>query len=247
MVRRSRVAWPRMATAAFVVVCVSAFGCATDSTQTIETATGAEVRVSDSLMVVEGASSYFFDSTTDLVSFADFIVLATVLNDSVGALPPDGEGLVRRDAEIRVDRVLWAFTEDQVVPEGFELQLEGFWYGDDELHPMELEDAPRLEVGDQFIGAFFEQVDEIVLVTQSSALVVKDGVVVLTEEQRRAPKEAVLLGGTPRRDLHGQTVDEIAESLERSTPQPENRKYEPVPPEHRKSRMDRMRERRENS
>lgn len=229
--------------AAAVATLLGITGCSGEEADTVATASGIEVPIAESSRPAAGASSYFFDSTTDLTSFADFIVLASVVDESVGEIPSDGEGLVRRDGSIDVERVLWKLTEDQVVPTNFDLQLEGFWYGEHGLHPIELEGAPRLKAGDSFVGAFFRQGDKLVLVTQSSALLVRDGKVTLTDEQRNPPLEADLVGGTARRDLHGQTIDQVTRTFSQSEPQPGNRKYDQVPQDHRRARQEQMGER----
>ena len=192
---------------------------------------GDEAGRDDAVNVVSGAELYFFESTTDLVTFADYAVFATVADETIGPTPSDAdEGLVRRDATINVERVLWTYDSKLIPPESFRLQLDGFTYTRGEsLVPYRFEGAPRLEVGDEFIGVFNVGSEGPLLLTQSSALLVQDGRVALTDEQAaRAPDD--LVGGMARADLDDKSVDEVGEILHSTRPQPASEKYSAIPP-----------------
>lgn len=99
-------------------------------------------------------------TAVDWVSYADHVVLVSPVAEEV--VPPTateverGEGLIGRRLGMRVDHVLWSAKGVEAAPEQFDWQAFGWQFADGDLGaavPLAAEDAPRLELGHQYVLA----------------------------------------------------------------------------------------------
>ena len=184
-------------------------------------------------------------TATDWVSYADHVVLVSPVTEQV--VPPAatelerGEGLIGRTLGMRVDQVLWSAKGAAAAPKQFDWQAFGWQFSDDDvdaLVPLAAEDAPRLELGHQYVLAIrWESArctdgDQVAAQWQglgADAMVPADGGVIGNGElegtdqsvaQARSRASATSTGGTLEDELAGRRVGELVSVLAATTPQP---------------------------
>ena len=100
------------------------------------------------------------ESATDWVTYADHVVLVSPVSET--EVPPSatevarGEGLIGRSLDLRVERVLWSREGGPAAPEQIDWHAFGWQFTGGDLSartPLAAEDAPRLEVGHQYVLA----------------------------------------------------------------------------------------------
>lgn len=171
----------------------------------------------------------YFPSTTvrDWVSYADHVSVFTVLAEQ--QLPwgehelTYGEGMVGRDVTVRVDRVLWQGDTAPAVPSGYTAGTIGWALKDNELSPMGVLGGPRLEVGEQYVGAWIHSSADGWLALSPRAVFPTDD---YARPQRHAWTEASAAGDA----FIGKMPDEISEILYVTDPDPVVHRYSYLEP-----------------
>lgn len=198
---------------------------------------------SDAVSVGHAADHLPNASATDWVSYADHVVLVSPVSEQV--VPPTatelerGEGLIGRTLQMRVDEVLWSAAKRTPAPTTFDWQAFGWQFRDgnpDARVPLAAEDAPRFEVGHQYVLAIRweearcsegDQVPAQWAGLGADAMVPADGGVIgqgelegETQTVAEARSAAALDGLSLEDQLVGGSTDDLTAALKAATPQP---------------------------
>lgn len=112
------------------------------------------------IMLAGGDDRFPSQTATDWVTYADTVVQVTPV--SAEEIPPTdtevdrGEGMILRDVQLRVDKVLWTrpgFTRG--APDTFDWTAFGWYFDGDTTDRTEVsgEDTPRIEAGHKYVMA----------------------------------------------------------------------------------------------
>ena len=186
------------------------------------------------IVTAEGADQFPDDGLADWVSYADAVVVATVKSERQMPFSPDveenKEGYVGRIVEVLVDDVLWfsrASSATLAQNDIKEMLVFGWLLKEERLIPMSSTNAPRLEVGGQYILPLVEY-NKLgwAPLTASSVTAVGTSPVATTDAmERNADKH--------EKELNGRTPEEIAALLATVSPNELAQKHSNLPPEER--------------
>ncbi len=153
---------------------------------------------------------------TDWVTYAEQVSVVTVVQEIVDQSRSSFEEVGRR-VILRVDRVLWAKSEEFLLTGTFEMPTDGFEIEEDEMIPARFGDRPYLEVGCQYVMPLVwwpsqDSEGEWGQLTEATLWVAPDG---------------SLQGGYDGRyQLHRSSQDPIEQVAEELTRTPPSRYYE---------------------
>ncbi|MHC0432314.1 hypothetical protein ACX6XY_19325 [Streptomyces sp. O3] len=126
-----------------------------DSGQTAQAAVGQDI------LLAEGSDRLPNQTAEDWVTYADHVVIVSAASEREVA--PDkaeidrGEGLIGRNVNLKVDKVLWSRDgAPQAAPKAWEYPTLGWQFKNDDVNnrqKMAVADSPRLEKGHSYIMA----------------------------------------------------------------------------------------------
>jgi hypothetical protein len=187
-----------------------------------------------SIVTAEGADQFPDDGLADWVSYADTVVVATVKSERQLPFSPDveenKEGYVGRIVEVVVDEVLWLSSSSSAKlaqNDTKEMLVFGWLLKDERLIPMSSTNAPRLEVGGQYILPLVEynELGWAPLTAASVSAVSTSPVATNDATERNANKH--------EKELNGRTSREIAALLATVSPNELAKSHSNLPPEER--------------
>ncbi len=168
------------------------------------------------------------DSLADWVTYADWIVVATVTSES--ALDPNAreiaadEGLIARELSVRIDRTVFAGRRPDEPPRPFRFIALGWAFRDDEQVRIRMQGSAYLTVGRTYLlpiadlgpGSGWGPMDPDGLAE------VIDGRLVLDDPDGALPEG-------PLADLNGLDLDEIEARLKSTAPIPQSEPFLGLP------------------
>lgn len=170
--------------------------------------------------LAEGSDIFPGETLQAWRSYADHLVVFRVVDErELPSIPsadaaPD-EGLVGREATLEVVRTLWSAEGAPAVGPRITMRVPGWILGDGKRGELQIRGGPRLEVGGTYLAPLLftdgSHVAEWSPLTISSQLPVES-------ERIAAPAEAE--SGVLRTRFAGRTVDEVADALRASEPDP---------------------------
>jgi hypothetical protein len=108
-----------------------------------------------SLIVAQSDQLLPSRSLTDVVTYSDHVVLATVVNEAELPMTTEeiaaGEGMAPRVITLRIDSVLWSRAHGPAAPAAFRTDLDGWSVKQGHKTPMRLEGEPMMAVGKQYV------------------------------------------------------------------------------------------------
>jgi hypothetical protein len=179
---------------------------------------GANASRTASAVVAEGSDVFPSDSLRDWRSYADHVVIYTVVSDNEIPLRPEdearGEGTLGREVALRVDKVIWSAPTAAPLPDGLiKMRAAGWTVKDGVRHSVRIMGAPRLEVGERFLAPVVRVEDPLVEwwpLTGSSQMPLDD-------HDRVTPGDS---GSPVRGALAGKSIGQVQAEVEAATPDP---------------------------
>ena len=94
-------------------------------------------------------------SLTDVVTYSDHVVRATVVDEAELPMTAEetaaGEGMAPRVITLRIDSVLWSRANAPAAPSSFRTDLDGWSVKQGHKTPLRLEGEPMMTVGKQYV------------------------------------------------------------------------------------------------
>jgi hypothetical protein len=108
-----------------------------------------------SLIVAQSDQLLPSQTLTDVVTYSDHVVQATVVNETQLPMSAEeiaaGEGMAPRVITLRIDSVLWSRAGAPAAPAAFRTDLDGWSVKQGHKTPMRLEGEPMMVVGKQYV------------------------------------------------------------------------------------------------
>jgi hypothetical protein len=174
---------------------------------------------------VETAGHFPDSEVEDWVSYADHVAVYTVIDEE--QVPPDpGEDYVGRLVTLRIDEVLWSAPNAPTLPAQIEREALGWTNDNGTLVPLESDEAPRVELGEQYLAPLaqveFTDGPRWWALTPGSHVPLAGGEVDVASWSTET-NEA----------LQGMTVNEVEDVVEAETPDPTAADYAELAPQDR--------------
>ena len=108
-----------------------------------------------SLIVAQSDQLLPSQSLTDVVTYSDHVVIATVVNETELPMTAEeiaaGEGMAARAITLRIDTVLWSRPDGPAAPADFQTDLDGWSVQEGNETPLRLEGEPMMVVGKHYV------------------------------------------------------------------------------------------------
>jgi len=108
-----------------------------------------------SLIVAQSEQLLPSESLTDVVTYSDHIVQATVVKETELPMSDEeiaaGEGMAARVITLRIDTVLWSRPDGPAAPADFQTDLDGWSVQEGNETPLRLEGEPMMVVGKHYV------------------------------------------------------------------------------------------------
>jgi hypothetical protein len=108
-----------------------------------------------SLIVAQSDQLLPSESLTDIVTYSDHVVRATVVSEAELPMSAEeiaaGEGMAARVITLRIDAVLWSRGQAPAAPTSFRTDLDGWSVKQGHKTPLRLEGEPMMVVGKQYV------------------------------------------------------------------------------------------------
>jgi len=187
------------------------------------------------------SSSTSFSSLSDLVSFADYVVVVTITDEEIGDVnwvdTAQTEGDINSTFVFRVDDRLLQHPSATVLPEEFSITSTNYWVNDKGARlAFAPEHGPRFEVGKSYVVGIVDVDGEWYPFNSSAAFLLIDGRIAEVDYDP---------GDAPIKRIVGMTVEELRTTLGNTPADPYEARYRslPAPERFSKAQADRMNDR----